>query len=129
METSTDAGGLIEPERILKPCANISGLPAVRCGAIELGLLGIRGENHDDVGPGRGFGRSIDGQAFFLRLGYGGASLLKTDTNGDAAVAKIQRVSMALRAVTDDGDFFALYEREVGGIVVIEICHSFPFQV
>src|SRR5216683_3273797 len=34
---------------------------------------------------------------------------------------------VALRAVANDGDLLALNEREVGGIVVIEVCHSFPF--
>ena len=34
--TSTPAGGVIPPKWMLKPCANISVLPAVMCGAISL---------------------------------------------------------------------------------------------
>ena len=35
IETSTSFGGVTVPKRMLKPCANISVLPAVRCGAID----------------------------------------------------------------------------------------------
>jgi len=35
METSMVVGGLMVPKRILKPCANISVLPGLRCGAID----------------------------------------------------------------------------------------------
>src|SRR5271169_2370912 len=64
METSTSFGGLMVPKRMLKPCANISVLPLRRCGdlfAIELGLLGVRRENHDDVGPFGGLRGRLDG--------------------------------------------------------------------
>src|SRR5260370_11067604 len=37
--------------------------------AIQLGLLGVRNENHDNVGPGSGFRGSVDRQAGVFRFG------------------------------------------------------------
>ena len=56
--------------------------------AVELGLLRVRNENHDDVGPSRGFGGRVDGQAFLLGFGARGAAFVKSDADGDAAVAQ-----------------------------------------
>src|SRR5215469_15046806 len=57
---------------------------------IELRLLGVRSENHDDVGPGGGLGGRVDGQAFFFRFGAGGARFWKADADGDATVTQVQ---------------------------------------
>src|SRR5207302_2821244 len=40
-----------------------------------------------------------------------------------------QRVRVALRSVTDNRDLFSLNQRQVRGIVVIEICHSCPLEL
>ena len=50
---------------------------------------------------------------------------MEADADGDSAVAKIERVRMALRAVANDRDFLGLDQGNIRGIVVIEICHSF----
>src|SRR5579859_1319225 len=97
--------------------------------AIEFGLLGVGGENHDHIGPGSGFGGSVDKKSFLLGFGSGRAARWQSYTDGDAAVAEIQRVGVTLRAVTEDGDLFGLDKSEVCCIVVVEICHSFPFRV
>ncbi len=64
--------------------------------AIEFGLLGVRCKNHDYVGPGRGFSGRIDGEAFFFGFGAGSAALGKPHSDRYAAVAKIQRMRVAL---------------------------------
>src|SRR6266705_411734 len=94
--------------------------------AIELGLFGFRGENNDDVGPGHGFRDSVDGQPFLLGFCARSAGFMETDADGDAAIAEIQRVRMALRPIADDGYFFCLDQGKIRGIVIIEICHSLP---
>ena len=93
--------------------------------AIELRLLGVGRENHDDVGPLGSLRGRVHGEAFFFGFGARGAAFWKADADADAAVAQIERVRVALRAVADDGDFLGLDESEVRGVVVIEICHFF----
>jgi len=80
---------------------------------IELRLLGIWSENHDDVGPGRCFGWSVDDQAFLFGFGARGTAFVQADTDGDATVTEIEGMSVALRAIADDGDLLRLDEREI----------------
>src|SRR5216684_3468286 len=94
--------------------------------AIELGLFGIWNENHDDVGPGSSFRGGIDSQACLLRFGARGAPFVKANADGDAAIAQIERVRVALRTVANDGDLLCLDQGNVRGIVVVEICHLLP---
>src|SRR4051812_14401297 len=76
--------------------------------AVELGLLGIGREDHDYVGPRGGFRGCVDGQAFLLRFGNGSTARLQSYAYGNTAIAKIQGMRVALRAVTDDRDLLAL---------------------
>src|SRR6266403_5667746 len=89
----------------------LAGLEIWRNGvAIEFGLLGVRCKNHDHIGPSRGFGGRIDGEAFFFGFGAGGAALGKSHADRYATVTQIERMCVALRAVADDGDFLCLNE-------------------
>ena len=68
----------------------------------------------------------LTSQAFFFGFGAGGAAFGKADADGDAAVAQIQGVRVALGAVADDGDFLCLNQGKIRGIVVVQICHLLP---
>ncbi len=90
-------------------------------------LLGVRRQDHDDVGPGCGIGRRFYGEAVFFGFAARGAGFWQADADVAAAVAQIQRMGVALRAVAEDGDLFGLDEGEVGVFIVVELCHVLPF--
>jgi len=64
--------------------------------AVELGLFGIGRKDHDYVGPSGGLGGRVDGQTLFLRFRNGSTAGLQADPHGNAAVAKIQGMRVAL---------------------------------
>ncbi len=66
----------------------------------------------------------VDDEAVFFGFGAGGAAFRQADADVAAAVAQIQRVCVALRAVADDCDFFRLDKGEIRVLIVIELCHS-----
>jgi len=75
--------------------------------------------------PGRclpALGRVQGGRRYACQRSAAG---LQADANGDRAVAKIQRMGVPLRSIADDRDFFGLNQRQVRGVVVIKLCHSF----
>ena len=79
---------------------------------VEIGLDVIGDQDHDDVG---GFGGVGDGQDFQAGgFGFRGALAagIEADDDVDAAVAQVQRVGVALAAVADDGDCFAVKEAQ-----------------
>jgi hypothetical protein len=92
-------------------------------GGIERGLAGVGGDDHDDVGPG---GSAVGGdgiEAMLLGAGARAAGFRKAHLHGDAAVAQVEGVGVPLRAVAEDGDLLAADEGEVGGVVVVDLCH------
>src|SRR5579862_2334135 len=118
-ETDVEAVG--EHERF-------AGLKIGRNGlVVELLLLGVRNEDHDDIGPGRGFGGTLYDQTVFFGLGARGAAVVEADADVAAGIAEIKRVSVALRAVAEDRNLLGLDERQVGVLIVIELCHVVPF--
>src|SRR5689334_2287811 len=80
---------------------------------VERRLLCIRCQNHDNIGPCSSFGWSGDGKSVSLGAGAGGALRRQSDADTHAVVAQILRVSMPLRAVTDNRDLLALDQRKV----------------
>ena len=76
-------------------------------GGIERGLAGVGGHDHDDVGPGGGAVGRDDLEAVLLGLGARAAGFGQADLHGDAAVAQVEGVGVALRAVAEDGDLLA----------------------
>ena len=127
METSTSAGGVIVPKRMLKPWANISVLPGFRPGAIvslyslAWPVSGVR-IMIMSASAAASFGvftASPSAWAFAReRLPAGQA-----DDHVDAAVLQVERVGVALAAVADHGDLAALQQAEVGVGVVVDACH------
>ena len=117
--------------------ANVEAMREHQCFArLEMGsngfvikflLLGVRHENHDHVGPCRGICRGLHREAIIFCLGAGGAGFGQSDADVAAAVAQIECVSVALRAVTENRNLFRLDECEVGILIVVELCHVLPF--
>ena len=87
---------------------------------VGFGLQFIGHCEHDQVAPCGGFGDAHDLQAFALGLGGGGGTFAKGHDNVlGAAVAQIEGMGMALRAIAEDGDFHVLDEIHVAVAVVI----------
>jgi hypothetical protein len=106
----------------------LAGLEVGRDGlVVKFLLFGVRNEDHDDVGPSCGFGGSFDTETVFFGFGAGSAGFWQTDRDVAAAIAQIERVGVALRAITENRDLFGLNEREVGVLVVVKLCHVVPF--
>src|SRR5450830_425360 len=91
---------------------------------VDRALDRVRHQHHDDVGLGRSLGRSDDAQALVLGLDPRGAPLRQADADVDNRVAQVQRVRMPLTAVADDRDLAAGDDREVGVVLVEELCHG-----
>ena len=86
-----------------------AGLEVGRDGfVVEFLLLGVGNEDHDDVGPGGGVGRRLHGEAVFFRFDARGAGFRQADANVAARVTQIERVGVALRTVTENGDLLCL---------------------
>ena len=66
---------------------------------VEFLLLGVRNENHDDVGPCGGLRRRLHGEAVFFSFGAGGAGFRQADANIATAVTEVEGMSVSLRAV------------------------------
>ena len=92
-----------------------------------LGL--VRSQDHDDVGLAHGLGHRDDLQALRLRLGPGLAALGQADADVDAGVTQVQRVGVALAAITDHGDLAPLDHGQVGIVVIEHFSHGGLLQV
>src|SRR5205814_9847783 len=88
---------------------------------VDVPLRGVRGEQHDDVGPGAHLGRGTHGKALLLRLDPAPGALRQADPHVDPGVPQRQRVRVALAAVTDDGDLLPGDDRQVGIVVVVDL--------
>ena len=84
------------------------------------GLLFIRDQDHHDIRLGRGFSYGCDFQAGCFGFGPGFAALVQADGDIDAAFLQVERVGMALAAVTDNGDFAVEHEIPVGVLIIVE---------
>ncbi|MCY1374876.1 hypothetical protein D9M69_622470 [compost metagenome] len=95
---------------------------------VHVGDLLVRQQDHDHVGALDGLGHFLD-----LQAGVGGlvprrAALAQADRHVDARILQVQRVGVALRAITDDGDVLALDQREVG-VLVVKHFHDKSFNL
>jgi hypothetical protein len=68
-------------------------------------------------------GRGEDAQAITLRLLAALRPGLQADPDVDARVPQRKRVRVPLAAVAEDGDVPLLDQREVGVVVVEDLCH------
>ena len=96
---------------------------------VDVGLQFVGDEHHDDVGPFGGVG-DVD---ITLRpspcafLAGAGALAQRDDDVFHAAIAHVERMSMALAAVADDGHLLALDQVQVGVAIVIDT-HDDPLN-
>ena len=88
--------------------------------AVNLGDVFIRQQNHDDIRVFDRFFHRFDGKAGIDRFFPAGAAFAQTDDDVHAAFVQVVGVGVALRAVADDGDGFALQYAHVGVFVVID---------
>ena len=84
-------------------------------------LLGVRGEDHDEIGVGRGVGDRHHTQTLLGGLRLRRRPRAQPDDDVDAGVLQVQRVGVALAAVADDRDLAAPDDRAVGVGLVIHI--------
>ena len=88
------------------------------------GALHLVGRQDDDeVGLLDGVGHVEHAQALGLGLGAGLRALGEPDAHVDPGVAQVQRVGVALAAVSDDRDLAALDDGQVGVVVVEHLGH------
>jgi hypothetical protein len=91
--------------------------------AVELGLAGVGGQDHHDVGAGGRVLHVAHGQPLGLGLGPRAAVRRQADFDLHPAVAQVEGVGVALAAVPDDGDALPLQLVEVRVGVVVDPCH------
>ena len=93
-------------------------------------LVLIRSQNHDDIGLSSSFRNGLDFQTLLLGVldGLGG----RTQANDDVhtGIAQVQRMSVTLGTVTDDGNLLTFEDREIAVVLVPDLCshctwHSF----
>jgi hypothetical protein len=89
--------------------------------AVQVRLVFVGHEDHDDVGIGDRLGRVKNLEACCFCLFGGGGAVTEADNDTfHAAVFHVLGMSMALRAVTDDGDFFVLDQVFVCVFIVVD---------
>ena len=92
-------------------------------------LILVRGQDHDHIGFGSGFRNALDLQALFLGELHGLRVRTQADDDIDTGVTQVERMRVALRAVTDDCDLLAVEDREIAVVFVPDLCchnwHSF----
>lgn len=91
---------------------------------IYVSLFFIGDEDHGHIGFLDGLGDGLDRQARLARRFDGFAALVQADHHVDAAFLQVQRMGVALAAVTDDSDFFALHDIPVDILIVKYLCHN-----
>ena len=92
--------------------------------AVELRLAGVRGQDHDDVGLGRGGRGGEDAQPLGLRSRARAAALGQAHHDLLAVVAQVQGVGVPLAAVAENGDLPPAEVLEVRVLVVIDLGHG-----
>src|SRR5699024_538711 len=107
-----------EGERLALAEVRLDGL------GVDLPLVLVGGEDHDQIRPLGHLGDGAHGQALLLGLRGGLRALPQADPDLDAAVAQVQRVGVALGAEADDGDLLALDDGQVGVGVVEDLSHD-----
>ena len=93
-------------------------------GLVNPRLLGVRQQDHHEVGLGGGFGHAHDTQPRRLRLGAGGGLGPQAHPHVDARVVQVQSVRVTLRAVTDDRYPPRADQGGIGVFFVIELGHD-----
>src|SRR5262249_37614525 len=95
--------------------------------SIDCRLRLIRCEDHDHIGRLHGIGDRHDLEPALLRLAPGTA-FAKADHDRHTAFFHVERMGMALAAVTDDGDFLARDLLKIGIFIVINLHRRLPME-
>ena len=116
---------------MLRPWAKKSGRALLHVGLQvplpDAGLELVGRQQHHHVGPFGGLGDVHDLQPSLLGLGHRlGAGAQGNGHIGDARIAQVQRVRVALAAIADDGDLLTLDQIEIGIPIVIDAHELFP---
>src|SRR5438270_7903802 len=90
----------------------------------DLTMMLVGNQNHNEIGLFRRVGWRHDTQTFGLGLLAALAAFRQTDYYITTIVAHVERMSMALAAVTNDRYMFALNKFQICIGIVINICHS-----
>src|SRR3546814_6528338 len=80
---------------------------------MDFGNVCVGQQDHDQIGNLDCFSHFLNLQAGVCRLVPGGAAFAQADDHIDAGFVQVERVRVALRAVTDDGNSFALDQGQV----------------
>ena len=91
---------------------------------VNVSLFFVRDQDHGDVSP---FNRFADGhnlQARCFRFCRGFGTFVQANHYFQAAVTQVQRMGVALAAVTDDRNFFTLNRIPVYILIIIHFCHD-----
>ena len=91
---------------------------------VQLGLLFVVDEDHDDVGRLGCVGGGHDGQPRLLGLCPALAAVVEANDDLDAGVAQVQRVRVPLGAVADDGDRLSIELVQIAILLVVDVCHD-----
>ena len=91
---------------------------------VDVSLFFVRNQDHRDIGFFNGFRNGFNFKAGCLGFGDGFAAFIQADDDVDAAVFEVQRMSVALAAITDDCDFFAFHYIPVYILIIKYFCHD-----
>ena len=92
-------------------------------GLVDIGLFFIGDEDHRDIGFGNSFCHGFDFETCSAGHIDGFAALVQADDDIDTAFLQIQRMGMALAAVTDDGHLFTFHDIPVHVLIIKYLCH------
>ena len=95
-------------------------------GGINSGDLLIREQHHYYIRTAHGFRHFLDGQAGLLRFAPGSTILAQPNSDRYARIVQIIGVSVALRAITHNGNFLVLDEGQDPRLYHNK-CSWFPF--
>jgi len=89
---------------------------------VDGGLMLVGGQDHEDIGPGGGFGvrQHLEPCAFGL-LGRRRTGAQRDGDFRNAAVAQVLRMGMTLRTIAQNGDLLALDQADVRVVIVINL--------
>ena len=89
--------------------------------AVDFGLQLVRGQNHDNICAFNGIGSRFGRQAVSDDFLIGRAFRAQADNDINAAVFQVQRMSAALGAIAQNGNFLAFDDRDIAIFIVINI--------
>ncbi len=96
---------------------------------VQVALHVIRNQDHHHVGGLGGVGGGEHLQPGRFRLGAALARLRQADDHVEARIAQIQRMSVTLAAIADNGDGFTFEEANIAVLFVVTRCHLFENSV